>query len=72
MKVFSEKKPKSSQSPAQTLGLFGRLLSVEDVLRRRLFPSLVRLPERLQLYYDRDVQTRQIPNGRRHEAGYAY
>ena len=71
IKRFSEKK-RDSPSPAMRLGLVKRLLSVADVLHRRLFPSLVQLPRRLQLYYDREIETRQVPNGRRHRLGYTY
>jgi len=65
MKRFSEKRS-DSPSPAMKLGLTRRLLGTGDVLRRRLFPSLVELPARWQRYYDREIETRQIPNGRRH------
>ena len=71
MKRFSEKDRESS-SPAMRLGLTCRLLTVADVLHRRLFPSLVQLPRRLQRYYDREIDTRMVPNGRRHQLAYAY
>jgi hypothetical protein len=53
------------------LGVVDRVLSVKDVLRRRLFPSRIRLPERLKTYYRRATVTRMIPNGRSHRLRYA-
>ena len=72
MKPFSEKQPRTSPTPAQELGLMAHRLSLAELLSRRLFPSLERLPELLQGYYDRVVETRQIPNGRRHRRSYVY
>jgi hypothetical protein len=69
MKVFSENR--GGGTPAQRLGLVDRVLSVKDVLRRRLFPSRIRLPERLKTYYRRATVTRMIPNGRSHRLRYA-
>jgi len=70
MKRTSEQRL-DSPTPAQSLGLADRPLQPEDVLHRRLFPSLVDLPEPLRSYYWRTVPTRQIPNGTRHELKYA-
>ena len=70
MKSFSERK--RDRTPAQRLGLLGRRLGIEDVLKWRLFPSRIRLPERLRSYYRRDIPTRRIPNARRHELRYAF
>jgi hypothetical protein len=70
MKSFSEKK--RDASPAERLGLLKGKLSVKELLKGRLFPSLVVLPERLMRYYRREIGTRQIPNSRRHALGYAY
>lgn len=70
MKSFSEKR--RDATPAERLGLWEGKLTVEELLSRRLFPSLVELPERLMKYYRREVETRQVPNGRRHVLGYAY
>jgi hypothetical protein len=39
------------------LGLASRKLSVEDILSERLFVWKVGLPERLQVYYWRQVKT---------------
>jgi hypothetical protein len=69
MKVFSENR--GGGTPAQRLGLVDRVLSVMDVLKRRLFPSRIRLPERLKTYYRRATVTRMIPNGRSHRLRYA-
>jgi hypothetical protein len=69
MKPFSEKK--RDASPAEWLGLMEGKLGVKELLRWRLFPSLVKLPDRLMRYYRREVQTRQIPSGCRHRLRYA-
>jgi transposase-like protein len=69
LKPFSERK--RDAAPAQRLGLTPRRLEVEDVLEARLFPSRADLPERLARYYRREVATRRIPNGTRHQLRYA-
>jgi hypothetical protein len=68
-KSFSEKK--RDATPAQRLGITSRKLRTEDVLVERLFPSRVVLAPVWERYYWRDVVTRCIPNGRRHELAYA-
>lgn len=60
-----------SPTPAMALGLANAPLKVTDVLHRRLFPSLVPLPEPLRTVYWRDLETRQIPRSTRHELIYA-
>ena len=49
-----------------TLGLAESPRTAADVLIRRLFPTLVPLPEPLSAWYWRKVPTRQIPHGTRH------
>ncbi len=71
MRARSVRDPKGA-SPAEHLGLMKRKLSLSALLRRRLFPSLLALPERIRQYYERAVETRQIPNGRRHDLVYAF
>ena len=70
LKSFSERR--RDRTPAQRLGVLDRKLRVDDVLRKRLFPSLIQLPERLMRYYRREIVTRRIPNGRQHELRYAF
>jgi transposase-like protein len=70
MKSFSEQR--RDGSPAERLGLREGKLRVEQLLKGRLFPSLVGLPERLMCYYRREIETRQIRNCRRHRLGYAF
>jgi transposase-like protein len=70
MKSFSENK--GDGSPAERFGLMRGKLKVVELLARRLFPSRVGLPARLQRYYERRIETRRIPNGRRHELRYAF
>ena len=60
-----------SACPAQLREHVSRRLTLDDVLWRRLFPSLVPLPSPLDDYYWRRVPTRQIPNGTRHALKYA-
>ena len=70
MKSFSEKR--RDQSPAERLGLMRRKVTVGELFGRRLFPRRVALPQRLMVYYRREVATRRIPNGRRHQLRYAF
>jgi len=70
IKPFSERL--NTESPAQRLGLFDHLLCIDEVLSKRLFPTLIKLPRRLLRYYKREIETRCIPNGRRHSLKYAY
>ena len=69
IKPFSERH--GGGTPAERLGLLERALTVAEVLRRRLFPSRIRLPERLLRYYRRMIATRRVPGGRRHRLAYA-
>ena len=69
-KRISERRP-DSPTPAMALGLETRPLRPEDILDRRLFPSLVPLPQPLGRYYWRDIETRQVPSGTRHALRYA-
>jgi transposase-like protein len=69
IKPFSERR-RNSLTPAERLRLCMRRLTVAEVLQRRLLPSQVRLPERLERYYRREVLTRRIPHGARHRRRY--
>jgi transposase-like protein len=69
-KHISERKKEGS--PAMRLGLFDRILTWPDLAATRLFPSRIRLAEPLDRYYWGRIKTRQIPNGREHEARFAY
>jgi transposase-like protein len=60
------------QTPAMLLGLTDRVLTVEDVLSRRLFRRHVELPPSWDAYYRRAVETPVLGRNRRHEARYAY
>ncbi len=62
---------KARRDARPTAGAKRRKLTVEDVLRERLFPQRVRLPERWVPYYWRLTPTRRIPNGRLHDRKYA-
>src|SRR5512144_2542807 len=63
-KRFSERR--GGGTPAMRLGLRERPIPVEELLRERLFPTRVELPEEWARYYGDQVPTRRIPNQRRH------
>jgi hypothetical protein len=63
---------KNDATPAQRLGVFSRPLRVKDLLARRLFASRVNLPAVIKRIYDREIRTRRIPTGTRHQLTYAY
>jgi len=69
VRPFSERK--GGPSPAMRLGLIDRLLTVPELLKRRLFPSRIALPERWQDYYFKEVPTRAVPKGTTHRLRYA-
>ena len=69
IKPFSERR--GGGTPAQRLGLLDRALSVGDILRRRLFKSVVGLPETLARYYRREVMTAALPANRTNRLSYA-
>jgi hypothetical protein len=70
VKAFSERK--QGETPAMKEGVLERKLTVEDVLRERLFPSRIALPKRWERYYWREIETRRIANNRRHTKIYAF
>jgi len=69
LKHFSERK--RDATPAQRIGVMSQMLTATEVLAERLFPSRVRLPNRLEVYYRRETPTRMIPHFRRHRCVYA-
>src|SRR5262245_54419522 len=70
IKPFSENR--GGGTAAQRLGLLDRALTVRDVLARRMFPSRVRLPEKLMSYYRREVMTPALSRHRVHCCQYAF
>ena len=62
----SRSEKRRDATPAEVLGLWSGRLETGELLARRLFPSQISLPPSSQRYYDGEVQTRQIPSGRRH------
>jgi hypothetical protein len=70
LKSFSEKR--QDETPAQRLGRVDHKVTLREVLRERLFPGRIPLPEVWQAYYDREVPTRRIPNATRQRLRYAY
>jgi hypothetical protein len=69
MKSVSERR--QNETPAQRLGIFPRKLGLKDLLAERLFPTRIRLPDRIAQYYWRRVPTRRIPNAPEHRLAYA-
>jgi transposase-like protein len=65
IKKTSERKPRS-RTPAHFLALTDGRLGLDELLHRRLFPSLIALPSPLDDFYWRRLKTRQIPNGTEH------
>jgi transposase-like protein len=70
VKSFSEKI--QDASPAMRLGLTPRKLTPEEVLGKRRFPWRVKLPERLDQYYRRLVETGPRGPSRPHQLHFAY
>ena len=70
VKHFSERR--RDACPAERLKLVSRRRTVGEILRRRLFATRIDLPKRLERYYRREVETRRIPNGRRHRLRFAF
>ena len=68
-KWFSERK--HDGTPAMRAGVCTHRWSLPRILKERLFPSRVVLPERWQDYYWRSVPTRCIPKARTHQLKYA-
>jgi len=58
-------------TPAMAAGVCHRVLKVSDVLKERLFPSLVRLKGRWQEYYMRTIKTPALGNNQEHGLRYA-
>jgi len=48
------------------------LLSVDDLLRERLFPGRIELPRRWNMYYRGEIATRALPRNTRHRLRYAF
>jgi len=63
-KPFSERH--GGGTPAMRLGLSTRPIPIRELLRSRLFPTRVPLPEPWDEYYGGRVRTRRIRNERRH------
>lgn len=69
VKWFSERKHEGT--PAMRAGVCTHAWSWRAILKERLFPWRIPLPERWADYYWRRIPTRRIPNGRAHRLGYA-
>ena len=60
------------QTPAMLRGMVARVLTVKDVLAKRLFVTHYELSERWRDYYWRRVETVVLPVNRRHTLTYAF
>jgi len=69
-KWFSERR--RGETPAMRTGACARRLSVGQMLRERLFPGRIGLPERWEVYYRGLTPTRRIPSARSHQLKYAF
>ena len=69
VRPFSERK--GGPSPAMRLGIADRLVSVPGLLRARLFPSRIALPERWLTYYRKELPTRALARRTTHQLKYA-
>lgn len=69
MRPFSVQE--NGESPAMRLKLIDHRVEVEELLEKRLFPSLIQLPGRWREYYLRTIPTRAIPEGTSHRLKYA-
>ena len=69
VKWTSERKHK--ETPAMKLGILDRRLTLEEMLKKRVFPSRVDQPQRWEEYYWGKVTTREMPRGTRHTLKYA-
>jgi transposase-like protein len=58
VKSFSEKK--RDQTPAERAGVTDRRWSLRELVRRRLFPGRIQLPERWKIHYDGVITTRAL------------
>src|SRR5678815_2764520 len=65
VKPFSENH--GGGTPAMRIGRMDRPLTVQEILRWRLFSGRVALPRTLARYYQRQIPTRRIPHTRRYE-----
>jgi transposase-like protein len=63
---------KCEQTPAMLRGIVDRVLTVADVLARRLFVTQIELGERWRDYYWRRVETVVLPVNRRHTLFFAF
>ncbi len=60
------------ETPAMLKGLAKQPLRVGEILRERLFPGKVSLPERWRQYYWSQVFTRALPSNRCHDLRFAF
>ncbi len=60
------------RSPGMIKGITDRLLTVDDVLEKRIFRTKVKLSERWAQYYEAGIVTRALKRCRRHDLKYAF
>ena len=60
------------ETAAMLRGVLTKPITPAELLRFRLFPERIRLPDRWRQYYDRAVTSREFRTSRRHALHYAY
>jgi transposase-like protein len=70
MKSRREKRPRGP-TPAEVRGIVDHRVTVEELLEQRIFVSRTSLPARWVDYYWREIETRALPQQRRHALSYA-
>jgi hypothetical protein len=65
-------KVRGSPTPAMERGMMDHVVSIPELLERRLFRTRCDLPRRWSEYYDRKVRTRAFPTNLGHELRLAY
>ena len=69
-KHFSDRK--RNGTPAMRAGICDRPIPIAELLKERLFPTRIRLPEPWKDYYWRTIPTRRIPKVRLHQLKHAF
>lgn len=67
-----QEKVRGSPTPAQVRGMLDHRVEIQELLARRIFVSLVELPERWREYYWGRVRTRVLAKQREHRLKYAF
>lgn len=69
--IKSRSENRRDSPPAELLGLIRKRLSVEEVLRSRLFPTRIKLSKWVKRCYDGRIPTRRLAKLRVHQPKFA-